>query len=154
MDLLPKHLLDIHHFSPHTCAKLHQDIFKTHAWSAQSFEALLKLPTVFGKGVRNFPHGCLGFYLAQQADDTGELLTLLIHPTQQRQGYGQVLLKNFLETARERKIKHLFLEVSEHNQIALSLYQKAGFQQIGKRPFYYSQIDRMGESALTFRLSF
>jgi len=65
------------------------------------------------------------------------ILNLCVHPRAQRRGYGRWLLHSLLQTARERQVEKVFLEVRPSNHPALMLYAAEGFQQIGIRPGYY-----------------
>ncbi|HEY9846948.1 MAG TPA: ribosomal protein S18-alanine N-acetyltransferase, partial [Candidatus Caenarcaniphilales bacterium] len=65
-------------------------------------------------------------------------ITLLaIHPYHQRQGFGQALLHALLVVAWQRGLEQATLEVRTSNQPALSLYQRFGFQEAGRRRRYY-----------------
>jgi ribosomal-protein-alanine N-acetyltransferase len=73
-------------------------------------------------------------------------ITLLgIHPEYQGQGLGQLLLYALLKKAVNQKLEWATLEVRTTNIAALSLYQKFGFEIVGKRKKYYQVT---GEDAL------
>ena len=67
-----------------------------------------------------------------------ELLTLVVHPKDQKNGIGSKLLDLITLYLKDIGIKNLFLEVSVGNEHAIKLYQKIGFQQCGLRKNYYS----------------
>ncbi len=67
----------------------------------------------------------------------GELLNIAVSPDHRREGLGQWLLGALLEEAKERGVERLFLEVREGNAPARGLYERNGFQMIGKRKRYY-----------------
>jgi ribosomal-protein-alanine N-acetyltransferase len=77
--------------------------------------------------------------------DEAHITLLAIHPNYQRQGLGRLLLSALLRLAREQGIARATLEVRPSNQAALSLYQKFGFQEAGRRRRYYQD---NGEDAL------
>ncbi len=60
----------------------------------------------------------------------------------QRQGIGSFILSNLLEYFKDVQIS--YLEVREHNQPAINLYQKFGFEIMYVRKGYYPD----GENAL------
>jgi [ribosomal protein S18]-alanine N-acetyltransferase len=60
-----------------------------------------------------------------------------VHPDYQRQGLGQLLLYALLRDAKRRQLEWATLEVKPSNQAALSLYQKFGFTEVGRRRHYY-----------------
>ncbi|MBE9222823.1 ribosomal protein S18-alanine N-acetyltransferase [Cyanobacterium stanieri LEGE 03274] len=72
---------------------------------------------------------------------------LAIHPDFQRQGLGKMLLEKLLKQAKEKGLERATLEVSEHNQSAIALYEKFGFALAGRRKKYYQAT---GADALIF----
>lgn len=52
-------------------------------------------------------------------------------------GYGQELVRFAERIAQQNGLQRLTLEVCEHNNTALQLYQKAGFSPYGIKPHYY-----------------
>lgn len=88
--------------------------------------------------------GCLWAIL-----DEAHITVLGIDPTYQGQGLGQWLLLHLLLDAHQRGLCHATLEVRESNTPAHKLYQKFGFQMVGRRRRYYSD----GEDALLLWLS-
>ncbi len=65
------------------------------------------------------------------------LLNICVAPDWQHQGYGRLLLEHFMELARERGAKQMFLEVRLSNQAAIALYEGRGFNEVGMRKNYY-----------------
>lgn len=84
--------------------------------------------------------GCLWAIL-----DEAHITILGVHPDYRHQGLGQLLLEVMLQVSRRRGLKRATLEVKASNQAALSLYQKFGFQEAGRRRGYYKDT---GEDAL------
>lgn len=83
--------------------------------------------------------GCLWSIL-----DEAHITLLGIDPLYQGQGLGQWLLLHLLMDAHQRDLHHATLEVRISNLAAHKLYQKFGFQSVGRRRRYYSD----GEDAL------
>jgi ribosomal-protein-alanine acetyltransferase len=69
--------------------------------------------------------------------DEAEILDIAVASLHRRRGYGRFALSSFIEIARQRDVKALFLEVRESNLPAIRLYQSAGFAATGRRPNYY-----------------
>lgn len=69
--------------------------------------------------------------------EEAHLLTLSIAPESQGKGWGEKLLRHFIEIAREQLALTMFLDVRESNHAAARLYERLGFRQIGKRKDYY-----------------
>lgn len=59
-------------------------------------------------------------------------LAICVQDDYQGNGIGTRLLKNLIEEAKQRGKRGLRLTVSQDNEIALSLYRKAGFKIIGE----------------------
>ncbi len=80
------------------------------------------------------------------------ILTLCVRPESQRRGYGQMMLDNLLQVAREHHADSIYLEVRPSNLAAFRLYEQTGFKEIGVRPNYYP--DEGGrEDAIVMALS-
>ncbi len=82
--------------------------------------------------------GILGFLTALHCAPEWELENIVVAPEARLAGIGKQLLNRLLATARETNSPSVFLEVRESNMAARSLYEKAGFQQTGRRKAYYT----------------
>lgn len=69
--------------------------------------------------------------------DEAELLNIAIDPKLQGKGLGKYLLAHLLSEANTLNAKECFLEVRESNHTAYQLYEKLGFNEIGRRTNYY-----------------
>ena len=79
--------------------------------------------------------GLAGFWLMA---DEAHISTIAIHPDWRRLGLGEWLLLGLIETAQTLNAQTATLEVRPSNRIAQALYQKYRFEQVGRRPRYYS----------------
>jgi ribosomal-protein-alanine N-acetyltransferase len=77
--------------------------------------------------------------------EEAHITLLAVHPDYQGQGLGKLLLYKLLEEAVHRQLERATLEVRVSNPIAISLYERFGFQTAGRRKNYYHQT---GEDAL------
>ncbi|MGA7932065.1 MAG: ribosomal protein S18-alanine N-acetyltransferase [Kovacikia sp.] len=77
--------------------------------------------------------------------EEAHITILAVDPDYQRQGLGQALLWALLNSAHRRGLERSTLEVRISNQSALSLYEKFGFREAGRRKKYYQDT---GEDAL------
>jgi len=84
--------------------------------------------------------GCLWAILEE-----AHITILAIHPRFQGQGLGQALLWALLTKAHYRQLERATLEVRDSNLAAVSLYNKFGFKEAGRRKRYYKDT---GEDAL------
>ena len=65
-------------------------------------------------------------------------LTIAVPPGQRRHGIGRALLDATTAWAIAAGARRLVLEVAAENDVALELYERAGFRRCGRRPGYYS----------------
>ena len=103
------------------------------AWGKDAMALQLALPGVFGlldeRG---------GMLLGRVAVDEAEVLTLAVGWTVRRLGIARGLLRAAKAHAAEAGSRALFLEVATVNTIALGLYRREGFIEVGRRPRYYA----------------
>ena len=68
-----------------------------------------------------------------------EILRVVVLNSARLNGVGVRLIEYVKDTMRATGEKVIFLEVNNQNYPALSLYQKCGFHEVGRRPDYYSE---------------
>lgn len=78
-----------------------------------------------------------------------QIMTIGIAPTHQGRGYGRLMLDALLTHERERGSEQVFLEVRVDNEVAIGMYERAGFLRLGLRRGYYQPEN---VDALTMRL--
>ena len=69
--------------------------------------------------------------------DEADLMNIAVKKDYRRQGIATLLLNHILTICQEKGIKTIHLEVNEENFSAISLYQKFGFKECGRRKQYY-----------------
>ncbi len=79
----------------------------------------------------------LGYVGSQTVMDESDMMNLAVLPQYRRQGIGEKLVTSLIEHLKTRGSVSLTLEVRVSNSNAISLYQKMGFSQVGRRPNYY-----------------
>jgi ribosomal-protein-alanine acetyltransferase len=67
--------------------------------------------------------------------------TIAVAAEARGRGIGRGLLRELLETARNRNAREVFLEVRADNPVAQALYESEGFVEIGRRARYYQPDD-------------
>lgn len=92
-----------------------------------------------------------GYWIMMTAVGEGHVLNCCVAPTWQGRGFGRQLVDHLIDTARAHQTELLFLEVRPSNQRALGLYQRLGFETVGRRKGYYPA-DQGHEDALVMRL--
>lgn len=79
----------------------------------------------------------IGYGIMQIGADEAHILNLCIDEPWQRRGYARLLLDYLASEAIALGAFIMFLEVRPSNPRAVSLYQQAGFNEIGLRKGYY-----------------
>ena len=92
----------------------------------------------------------VGFLVARHLAPEWELENIVVTANARGKGIGSQLLDALLARTREAQSEAVFLEVRESNTAARSLYEKAGFQQAGRRKSYYTN---PAEDAILYRHS-
>lgn len=92
----------------------------------------------------------VGYLMLMNVFTDGEILNIAVLPEYRRRGLADKLFDACCEHCRSLATETLFLEVRESNTPAISLYEKRGFEEIGRRKNYYRQPK---EDALVMRLS-
>jgi [ribosomal protein S18]-alanine N-acetyltransferase len=123
------------------CARIHAASFPF-AWNQDDFERLLAADNIIADGAFASREGSLaGFALSRQAADEAEILSIAIDPVLRGHGFGQVLLRAHLAQAEARGTHAVFLEVEQGNAVAIALYRRTGFAEVGARPGYYRKAE-------------
>ncbi len=85
----------------------------------------------------------LGYISAQKVLDELDIFNVAVSPDARRQHIGQRLLEALLECAEtlraEGELVRITLEVRFSNDPAIALYQKFGFEEVGRRKNYYEK---------------
>ena len=82
----------------------------------------------------------VGHGVLSAAGDECHLLNLTVKPQSQSNGLGGKLLEHLMLQGRERGAETAFLEVRESNHPAIRLYERYGFNEIGRRRDYYPAV--------------
>lgn len=122
------------------CAELEKILFPGEdPWSALAFRAELEHGNYY-IGAHVEPAGLVGYAGMSELGTPGhmecEIHTIGVDPAYQGQGIGRTMLTALLDRA-DRIEAPVFLEVRTDNVVAISLYEKHGFAQIGLRKRYY-----------------
>ena len=93
----------------------------------------------------------IGYVNAMAILDEGYIGNVAVAPAHRRRGVGDALLATLTALGREKGLAFLTLEVRQSNAPARRLYEKHGFQAVGRRRGYYS---RPREDAILMTLEF
>ena len=70
--------------------------------------------------------------------DTAELMNIVTKKSFRANGIGKLMLEYLINMCKKEKIKTLNLEVNSQNTIAINLYKKYNFKEVGLRKKYYN----------------
>ena len=67
-----------------------------------------------------------------------ELPDIVVAESYRKRGVGKSLMKEAIRQLKAHKVDTIFLEVRVSNTAAQALYSRIGFEEIGKRKYFYS----------------
>jgi ribosomal-protein-alanine N-acetyltransferase len=106
-------------------------------WSVESLELMLGEQAM---GLVALEDGrVLGYVGMMCVLDEGQIISVATHPDSRRRGVGRSLMRAIEQSAKERGIVFLSLEVRESNAAARSLYSSLGWVECGIRKNFYSK---------------
>ena len=92
-----------------------------------------------------------GYVGSQSVLGETDMMNIAVSPNYRRQGIGERLVTELISRLREKENHSLMLEVRASNVPAQQLYEKLGFEQVGRRRNYYRN---PREDALILRKEF
>jgi ribosomal-protein-alanine N-acetyltransferase len=81
----------------------------------------------------------LGYVALSAVLDEGSIDTIAVEPALRRRGVADGLLAYVIDRGREQALSFITLEVRQSNVPAIGLYEKHGFQTVGRRKNYYEK---------------
>lgn len=109
-------------------------------WNSNVLETELKNP--FTKYiVAKIDTEIVGFAGVIDTVDQFEITNIVVKKSFRKQGIGNKLLEVLIDMARESNKNEIILEVNNKNVVAIKLYEKNGFKNIGIRKKYYNKDD-------------
>ena len=73
--------------------------------------------------------------------DTADITNIVVKKDFRNKGIGNALLNYLIEFCKSKNLSKINLEVNSNNDIAINLYKKFGFKQVGNRKNYYQNSD-------------
>lgn len=83
----------------------------------------------------------VGYAGLWQPCDEGHITNIVTKLDKRGNKIASKMLEELIKIAKNKNLKCVTLEVNIHNEIAINLYQKYNFKEIGKRPKYYYNTD-------------
>lgn len=93
-----------------------------------------------------------GYGVLSIAADEAHVLNLCTTSGSEGRGLGQRMLQALLKIARGHGAQRVFLEVRPSNTRAIALYERSGFNEIGRRPRYYPATNNSREDAIVMAM--
>ncbi len=81
----------------------------------------------------------VGYIGSQAVMDEADVMNVAVDMNYRRRGIGEALVKELVALLKKSGIRCLTLEVRAGNEPAVTLYEKLGFVQVGRRPGYYQK---------------
>jgi [ribosomal protein S18]-alanine N-acetyltransferase len=120
----------------------------TMPWTEETFRGLLRRSDSLLWVAESRREGVVGYAAVWIVLDQAELGDIAVADGWRRRGIGRRLLEATLEAMAERSVRELYLEVRPSNREARALYERYGFEEVGRRKDYYA---RPREDALVLR---
>ena len=79
----------------------------------------------------------IGYIGIKAVIDEGYITNIAVFPEFRRRGVAKALLNKVFEFAKEKGLSFVSLEVRPSNTVAISLYEKTGFKEAGRRKNFY-----------------
>ena len=105
-------------------------------WSENSIASELNNPLSYWL-VAEVKGRIAGYVGSQAVLDAADMMTFAVDPNYRQQGIGRALINALVKYLQQNNVIALLLEVRASNMPAISLYEKMGFTQVGRRPKYY-----------------
>lgn len=83
----------------------------------------------------------VGYAGLWQPCDEGHITNIVTKLDKRGNKIASKMLEELIKIAKNKNLKCVTLEVNIHNEIAINLYQKYNFKEVGKRPKYYYNTD-------------
>jgi len=105
-------------------------------WSADSIASELVNPLSYWL-VAEVDGQVAGYVGSQSVLDAADMMNIAVSPEYRRRGVAKALVNELIAYLSKNDVIALLLEVRVSNEPAIALYEKMGFQQVGRRPNYY-----------------
>lgn len=79
----------------------------------------------------------IGYVGMKMVLDEADITNVAVLPSCRKKGIAGKLLTQLLDEAKRQKLHSIYLEVRTSNVAAITLYEHAGFKEVGQRKNYY-----------------
>jgi len=107
-------------------------------WNQKQFERELELPFSH-LWIAELDSRAAGYLCFWKLDQEIQIADIAVEPQWKGHGLAEGLVRKLIREAKECSIPLITLEVREDNLPAIRLYEKSGFQIVGRRPKFYNR---------------
>ena len=129
------HIVPMEHHHVMQVAALEKQCFSD-PWSENSVASELNNPLSLWL-VAVDDENLAGYVGSQTVMNETDMMNIAVDQRYRRQGIARLLVEALVEQLKKAESRCLTLEVRISNAPAIALYEKLGFEQVGKRPNYY-----------------
>ncbi len=115
-------------------------------WSLGVFKNCLKVG--YSCWIGEIGEEVVAYGILALAAGEAHVMNICVSPRYRGKSYGRMMLENLMEVARLHRADMILLEVRPTNEVAIHLYHKMGFNEIGRRKDYYPAVGGNREDAL------
>ena len=133
-------------------AAIHRVCFEE-SWNEKSIAEILKMAGAIGLLVCAKNKRPKGFILLRIAADEAEIISIGIVPESRQKGFASILLQKAIKLVVMSNVIKMLFEVAEDNIAARALYEKFGFQIVGRRSGYYRHSSKKKLDAIIYSLN-
>jgi len=126
-----------------------ENVSHTHPWSIGIFQDCLRVgyySPMLKSGEEIIAYGVMSI-----AVEEAHIFNVCVSSEYRGKGFGLQMMEHLLKVAKEKSAKSVFLEVRPSNEVAIQLYNKIGFLEVGIRKDYYPA-KKGREDALIFAM--
>ncbi|MBR5559573.1 MAG: ribosomal protein S18-alanine N-acetyltransferase [Oscillospiraceae bacterium] len=113
-------------------------------WSEAGLAAELENENAFFRVARDAHGNVLGYVGMHCVAGECYIDNVAVFPDARRKGAASALLNDLVDWARQNSCAFVTLEVRPSNSGAIALYQKFGFEEVGRRKRFYRDPDEDG----------
>lgn len=105
-------------------------------WSEKSIASEVNNPLSYWL-VAELNGRVVGYVGSQSVLDAADMMNIAVAPEYRRRGVAEALVNSLTDYLQSNHVIALLLEVRVSNTQAIALYEKLGFEQVGRRRNYY-----------------
>ena len=86
-------------------------------------------------------YGVAGFVDYWITFDSATICQICVNPVFRKRGLGSQMMSELIKDCKANKVRNITLEVREHNESAIGLYERFGFKRVLLKEKYYTNGD-------------